>query len=117
MLKHPRIYDERHLAFIRTLSCLVCGDNTSCEAAHVRFGDLTVGKLFTGRMKPDDKWTVPLCSKCHRQQHAYPGGEREYWKHFVRVDPLRVAMALALASGDYARGEEIVGLNRLERAA
>ena len=28
--------------------------------------------------KPDDKWTVSLCSNCHRAQHA-AGDELKWW--------------------------------------
>lgn len=113
MQRHPRIHDEAHLRFIRTLSCLVCADPHSTEAAHVRYADRTIGKPFTGMgVKPNDIWTVPLCGNCHRGQHSMPGGEREFWKHHAEIDPLRVAMALALASGDFERGQEIVELNR-----
>lgn len=60
-----------HLAFIRSLPCCRCGKSPS-QAAHVRMG--TGGGMG---MKPDDRYTVPLCADCHRRQHDV--GERAFW--------------------------------------
>lgn len=105
----PRQHDDEHLAFIRQLPCVVCGNNISSEAAHIRFADLTVGKPYTGRSeKPDDIWTVPLCNEHHARQHT--GNEREFWFN-LNVDPVKIAMALFLNSGDHQTGEAIVLAN------
>ena len=106
-MKHPRVHNEKHLAHIRTLLCCVCGNITSVEAAHIRLPDLKVGKRMPGLgEKPDDCWVVPLCSGCHRQQHSM--SETKFWGD---RDPLRLAMALFIASGDHERGEKIVMAN------
>lgn len=56
-------------------------------------------------IKPDDKYTVPLCSKCHREQHS--GDEGLYWA--VRgKDPVKISLALYAVSGDHEMGEMIV---------
>lgn len=66
----PRERDEAHLKFICSLPCLVCGDDTSVEAAHIRFTDLSVAKDNPGvGQKPHDYWTIPLCGQHHREQH------------------------------------------------
>lgn len=92
--------NKDHLEFIRQLPCLVCGDNTSTEAAHIRSG--TDGGMG---MKPSDKFVIPMCHTCHAMQHNY--GERVYWGQF-HISPLEVAAELWQASGDYDEGLRIV---------
>jgi hypothetical protein len=100
-----RIQNTTHLKFVRTLPCLVCADNTSTEAAHVRFADPWAAKRQTGMgEKPDDSWTVPLCGQHRKIQHTM--NEREFWKS-GGVDPVFVAMALYRISGDHAAGTMI----------
>lgn len=54
-----------HLAWIRTLPCAVPGCIEKSQAAHVRQG--TGGGMG---MKPDDRWTLPLCGALHHpEQH------------------------------------------------
>lgn len=108
ILRQPRIHDEKHLKFIRSLPCIVSKDNTSTEAAHIRFADLRADKRKVGiGEKPDDCWALPLSSIEHRKQHAM--NERAYWRD-AEIDPIFYAMALYMVSGDYERGERIVKL-------
>lgn len=90
-----RLIDERHLDLVRQLQCLACGAEPA-EAAHIRYGDLLRGKPITGiGIRPDDKWTVPLCPRCHRFgkdcQHSM--NEKVFWEQH-RIDPIGVAEAL-----------------------
>lgn len=104
--RHPRQHDEKHLAFIRQLPCCVCGDNTTTEAAHLRFPDTRAAKRSVGKAeKPDDVWTVPLCGDCHRKQHTM--AEEDFWTN-TGVDPVFVALALARVTGDAWSGELII---------
>lgn len=106
----PRQHDEKHLAFIRQLPCLICGNDIETQAAHIRFADDKAGKRYVGKQeKPDDIWTIPLCGKCHAHQHIT--NEREFW-NMADIDPIRVAAVLALHTGDYQAGVEIVSANR-----
>lgn len=106
MIKRRRQHDEKHLAFIRTLRCLVCLDNTSVEAAHIRYTDRRAAKVNPGiGQKPHDYWTVPLCSACHRKQHA--GNETAFWDEAM-IDPVQVAPWLYLASDDHEACEQII---------
>ena len=108
MIKQPRQKNEAHLAYIRQLPCVFpgCSDNTSTEAAHVREGRPTLGKRHVGvGEKPDDKWTVPLCSKHHRFQHE--DGEHEFW-YCAGRNPVVLALALWAATGNHELGEQIV---------
>ena len=105
-LKTPRVHDEAHLDFIRSLPCLSCGNDTATEAAHLRAGNLKYGKRETGMQeKPSDKWTLPVCSLCHREQHA--GDESLFWA--VRgINPWVTAMTLHDISGDREMAEEVL---------
>jgi hypothetical protein len=106
MNKHPRIHNEAHLDFIRSLPCLITGENTSVEACHVRFSDARVDKQNAGvGAKPSDIWTVPLCGAQHRRQHTM--SEVRFWKE-VGIDPIFYALALWAVSGDYERGCRII---------
>lgn len=105
MQRRPRKFDPDHLAFVRTLPCVVCGDDTTTEAAHVRMTDPSVAKPMTGMgIKPDDMFTVPLCGKHHREQHTMR--EFKFWQD-AGIDPVKKALALYCVSGDYQRGTEI----------
>ncbi len=113
--RQPRQENDKHLRFIASLGCLICGAR-DVQACHVRYADLTVGKEFCGKSeKPDDKFTLPLCCEHHRIQHAY-GNEREWWR-LLDVDPIKTALALYAVTGDSARGELIVSSCREQRAA
>jgi hypothetical protein len=96
--RQPRERDGDHLKFIRQLPCLCCGNNIETEAAHIRFADRTVCKRQTGKgEKPDDAFTVPLCGRCHREQHDM--NERECWKR-TGIDAIKAALALWYWTGD-----------------
>jgi len=91
---------SQHLAFVRQLSCVVCGKAAPSEAAHVRSGsDGGAG------MKPADRYCVPLCTDCHALQHQF--GELRFWS-VVRIDPLNVAFRLWTVSEDIKAGERVV---------
>jgi hypothetical protein len=102
-----RIKDETHLDFIRGLPCVICHDNTTTEAAHVRMPMLRAAKKITGiGIKPNDCWTVPLCSRHHRRQHEI-GSESKFWGDYG-INPVEIAAFLYCATGDPEAGEEIV---------
>lgn len=105
--KRPRIKNDRHLDFVRSLPCLVCGDNIHTEAAHVRMSCVAFGKWYTGKgEKPSDCWTVPLCGRHHREQHS--GSETKFWED-RKIDPISAAAFLYASSGDFEAGENIIG--------
>jgi hypothetical protein len=88
----PRKRDERHLAWIRSQPCCICGDNTSTEAAHIRVGSIGHGKPNTGMAeKPSDFWVTPLCNKHHREQHTM--AELKFWAMYG-LDPFMLAISL-----------------------
>lgn len=99
--KQNFIRDKNHLAFIRKLPCIVCG-KSPCEAAHIR----TNSGAGTG-IKPGDDRVVPLCTMCHKKQHAtsevkfyYPYGG---WERAVVL-----AKALYEITGDIEKGKLLV---------
>lgn len=109
----PRQHDEQHLAFIRQLPCLTCGNDIETQAAHIRFADEKADKRYCGKQeKPDDIWALPLCGTCHGRQHHV--GERAFW-NANDIDPIKVAAMLALNTGDHEAGCRIVLANRIER--
>lgn len=87
--------DEAHLKLIRQCPCLVCGGEPS-EAAHIR--QSAPGKPPIGMgLKPDDKFTVPLCHGCHMRQHEV--GEKSFFAE-QGIKPLLVAAKLFAKSPD-----------------
>lgn len=92
--RQPRIEDPAHLAYVRTLPCLICGSPWT-EAAHIRAASLPHGKRYTGKAeKPSDCWAVPLCSHHHREQHST--SELAWWASYG-LDPFVIAIALYAA--------------------
>jgi hypothetical protein len=89
--REPRQRDERHLDYIRSLPCCICGDNTTTEAAHIRTSNLELGKDDFGWGRPSDSWVLPLCGSHHRLQHTM--NEMKFWARFG-IDPFVLAMTL-----------------------
>jgi hypothetical protein len=88
--------DEKYLTWIRSKPCVLCGDATTTEAAHVRMHDVLASKRECGKSeRPDDRWALPLCGKHHRAQHEQ--GERYFWSTLHYTDPIRVSLALQVA--------------------
>jgi len=98
--RDPRQHDRKHLDFIRSLPCCVCLNSVETEAAHVRMSDAMSAKINPGvGAKPHDRWTVPLCSQHHREQHA-DGDERAFW-HWHCINPLWLALVLHSVTGNH----------------
>jgi hypothetical protein len=90
--RQPRERDNKHLDYIRSLPCCICGDDTTVEAAHIRTGALEYGKPYTGKAeKPSDKWTLPVCGVHHREQHTM--NEMAFWAKYG-INPFLLAMTL-----------------------
>jgi hypothetical protein len=94
--RQPRVEDRAFLAFVRRQRCRGCGVFPPVQAAHLRRACPERGKRETGAgEKPDDRWSVPLCSTCHLDG---PGAlhkvEEERFFARIGVDPFLVAAAL-----------------------
>lgn len=91
--RQPRQRDEKHLDYIRSLPCCICGEDTTVEAAHIRMGSIKHGKNPTGlQEKPDDRWAVPMCGKHHRLQHTV--NEQHFWDSYG-LNPFEIALSHA----------------------
>ncbi len=101
-----RRQNKKHLAFIRTLPCVICLDNTATEACHIRMEDARIAKPLTGMgIKPDDRFTLPMCGRHHREQHSM--NEYKFWL-MQAIDPVLTALALYSIFGDAEEAERII---------
>lgn len=108
--KRPRVKDDTHLKWIRTLQCCVCG-NPSPDPAHIRSASPLHGKRETGGgEKASDKWTVPLCRAHHDEQHD--AGNELLWWAGKGIDPFGLALSLYAATGDDEIAEGIIRSHR-----
>lgn len=111
--RRPRYSEPKHLAFIKSLTCLRCAARHS-DAHHLKPACRWAGKPSAGSMK-NDKFTVPLCRLHHDELHTW-GNEVEWW--VSRFGPygwntaVGVALALWAATGDEQLGEKILRWNR-----
>jgi hypothetical protein len=96
--------DPVYLAMVRQLPCLGCNDEPS-EAAHVRVQSGAHNKHGGMGKKPHDKFALPLCPDCHREQHRI--GERAFWS-IVGIHPLFVCTRLYAARGDLVTMRSII---------
>jgi hypothetical protein len=78
--------DTKHLKFVATQPCLVCGRRPS-DAHHLRFSE----PRAIGR-KVSDEFTVPLCRSHHRALHNR-GDEKAWWTE-IQIDPAPLAEQL-----------------------
>ncbi len=112
--RRPRVKDAEHLAWIRTLPCLVSGQRSGIEAAHIRYSDQRFAKRQVGiGEKPDDRWTVPLHYDLHRTgpEAQHNSNERAWWRA-RGIDPVVVAAALYANSGDDVAARMILQFTR-----
>jgi hypothetical protein len=98
--RKPKAKRERevdYLALVRRCPCIACDNDPAGEAAHVRLS--APGKPITGTgIKPDDCWSLPLCTQCHTRgkdaQHRV--GELPFWRA-LGLDPLVICERLHAA--------------------
>lgn len=123
--RRPKFEDKQHLAWIRTLSCCICG-KPGPDPAHIRSANAIYGKAETGgQSKPADKWVTPLCRGCHDEQHATTleasdtrkeiTAELRWWAS-KGIDPFGLALALFACTGDDDIAQSILrSLQPIER--
>jgi hypothetical protein len=106
VMRCTRQHARSHLAWLKTLPCLISGTRKDVEAAHIRYAEPVYGKRLTGMgEKPSDRYAVPLSRLFHDEQHR--GNERAFWAHHG-IDPLFVALSLWSCSGDDEAGEAVI---------
>ncbi len=75
-----RVRSEKYRAHVRSFPCLAC-EGPASDAHHLRFAqDRGIG------LKVSDEFCVPLCRKCHTDNHKY--GDELIWWYLIGVDPL-----------------------------
>src|SRR4051794_23619309 len=82
-LKSRRRRDKKHLEYVATKPCLVCGRAPS-DAHHLRYAE----PRALGR-KVSDEFAVPLCRIHHRELHDR-GDKKSWWQGFS-IDPSLIA--------------------------
>ncbi len=92
--------DPVYLALLRQLPCLKCGMEPCGECAHIRCNSGTHGKHNGMGKKPSDRWAVPLCAACHREDNdaLHRVGEGLFFM-LLGLNPLFVATRLYAAKG------------------
>lgn len=76
--RQPRLLDPGYLAWLRERPCIACRRPPRCDAAHLKMAWPALDKPFSGSLRPDDKYAMPLCRSCHMRQHAH-GDELGWW--------------------------------------
>ena len=88
---------EKHRAFIRSLPCLVCSDDTGSDACHVRYSDCSRRQDQYRHFgpKPGDEYTVPMC-----RTPSYDAAQRvrNGILEGIGLDPLMIALQTILSS-------------------
>lgn len=118
---------RKHLKFIDSLECIVCGSKqpthhhllrVSREYLPIKEGEeaFLLPKVKSKGMatKSDDRFCLPLCPKCHANAHAY-GNDKAYFKAKGIDKPEEKALALYNVSGDYAKAMDLLKWWRLGR--
>lgn len=101
--KAPVVRDQAYLDSYRYAACIVCGRQGQDDVvgAHLRWGS----GAGIGR-KPGDDLTLPLCARCHQEQHAI--GEEQFW--YARFFRLRIPVMMealrAIARERYRKWKE-----------
>ncbi|MGB7099814.1 MAG: ERF family protein [Xanthobacteraceae bacterium] len=98
-----RIRDCKHVKFVATHPCVICGRRPS-DAHHLRL----VQSRAVGR-KVSDEFTVPLCRGHHREVHRC-GDEAGWWQK-AGIDPTIAARILWLDTDPLLRQHEAAGVN------
>lgn len=97
-----------HREFVGRRICLACGRVPTIEEPN-ECGHVRMGTDGGGGLKPSDRYTVPLCSWCHRlgpkAQHQV--GEPAFWGA-LGIDPTDPALRLWTVSGDEEKGDTVI---------
>jgi hypothetical protein len=104
--KQNPINCPKHLAFIRTLPCIIRGTVGEVQAAHIRSG----GDGGLAR-KPSDSRVVPLHWYEHKIQHNI--GEKEFFGERLQ-EVIHLAELLYQNTGNRQKCIEIINLFRMK---
>ena len=96
---------KKHLDYIRQLPCCCCLSDRSDRHRHAHH--LLRVPERAGFRKVSDKYTIPLCTRCHTQLHK--GGDETGFlaKHHIKY-PVKLATTLLGADPDHAEGRRMI---------
>ena len=111
---------KKHLKFIDTLPCVICGQYGSTHHHILRVGNkyltakdgeeaFLIPKIKSKGMgtKSDDKFCLPVCPKHHAEAHAV-GNDKKYFQEHGIVEPEQFALALFKFSGQYEKAIDLM---------
>ena len=120
---------QKHLKFIDSLPCCVCGGAFGTSTHHhllrvdrkfLPATPETEGLMFPKikskgmGTKSDDRFALPLCTKCHAEAHRL-GNDKEYLKRHGIEEPEKFALALWEKSGQYDEAMDLMKWHFLGR--
>ena len=119
---------QKHLQFIDSLPCIVCGktnESTHHHLLRVSMEYLTPTKETEGLMFPkvkskgmgtksDDRFCLPVCYRCHHEAHM-KGNDKKYFQEKGISKPEELALAFFKYSGQYEKAMELVKWHFLGR--
>ena len=108
--------DPVYLALVRQCPCIKCGLEPAGECAHIRLSSAAFNKRGGLAKKPSDRWTVPLCAGCHREDRdaLHKIGEHLFW-HRLGINPLYVADRMYRQRGDLVAMRAVILQAMVER--
>lgn len=84
-----KIRNNKHLAHIRSLPCIITSNGKACNGEPVVAHHLThVNDKGGMGLKTGDDYTLPLCWLHHQTLHSI--GEKKFWKRWG-VDAIKLA--------------------------
>lgn len=113
--------NRKHLKFIDTLPCCLCGRRAGITHHHLLRVDPSYLPIAEGEQdflipkvkskgmgtKSDDRFTIPLCPRCHRAAHD-AGNDKAFLFRNGIPDPEEFALYLWKYSGDEAKAIDLI---------
>jgi len=111
---------RKHLKFIDSLPCVICGRFGSTHHHLLRVGNkyltakegeeaFLIPKVKSKGMgtKSDDRFCLPICPKHHAEAHA-AGNDKKYFQERGLEEPEKFALALYKFSGQYEKAIDLM---------
>lgn len=117
---------KKHLKFIDTLECCVCGTRNGITHHHLLRVDKSYLRTADGEQdflipkvkskgmgtKSDDIFCLPVCPKCHAAAHM-AGNDKAFFQSKGIQEPERLALGLYDRTGDFDAAEDLLRWVRL----
>ena len=118
--------NRKHLKFIDTLPCCVCGRRAGITHHHLLRVDPSYLPIAEGEQdflipkvkskgmgtKSDDIFCLPVCPKCHAAAHM-AGNDKAFFQSKGIQEPERLALGLYDRTGDFDAAEDLLKWVRL----